>query len=93
MLNTITKVMYTVFGLNVQSEILLPEVTQWIEQRDRVDVEMIIDDMPVIKNEWTYINHYFAMKENEVLFQVPDVADFFMQDGKKIIVSPGFECK
>ena len=34
MLNTINKVMYTAFGLNVQSEILLPEATQSIEQRD-----------------------------------------------------------
>ena len=88
MLNTINKLMYTAFGLNVQSEILLPEVTQSIEQRDHVDVEIIIDDVPVISNEWSYINHYFAMKENEVLFQVPDVANFFMQDGKKIIVTP-----
>ena len=88
MLNTINKLMYTAFGLNVQSEILLPEVSQSIEQRDNVDVEMIIDDVPVIRNEWSYINHYFAMRENEVLFQVPDVANFFMQDGKKIIVTP-----
>ena len=51
-------------------------------------MEIIIDDVPVIRNEWSYINHYFAMKENEVLFQVPDVANFFMQDGKKIIVTP-----
>ena len=88
MLNTINKLTYTAFGLNVQSEILLPEVSQSIEQRDHVDVEIIIDDVPVIRNEWSYINHYFAMRENEVLFQVPDVANFFMQDGKKIIVAP-----
>ena len=88
MLNTINKLMYTAFGLNVQSEILLPEVTKQIEQRDIVDVEITIDHVSVIWDEWTHINHYFAMKENEVLFQVPDVANFFMQDGKKIIVTP-----
>ena len=77
MLNTINKLMYTAFGLNVKSEILLPEVIQSIEQRGSVDVEIIIDDVPLIRNEWSYINYYFAMKENEVLFQVPDVAKFF----------------
>ena len=88
MLSTVNKVMYTLFGLKVQSEILLPEATQQLDQLNLMDVEIVIEDVPVIDDEWTKINHYFAMKENEVLFQVPDVATFFMQDGKKIIVSP-----
>ena len=39
-------------------------------------------------DEWTQINYYFTMKENEILFQVPDVATFLIKEGKKIIVSP-----
>ena len=76
------------FGLKVQSEILLPEATQHLDPLNLIDVEIVIEDVPVIDDEWTGINYYFAKKENEVLFQVPDVATFFMQDGKKIIVSP-----
>ena len=88
MLNTKNKVMYTAFGLNVQSEVLLPEATQQLDQSNLVDVQIIIDDMPIIEDEWTKINDYFAMKENEILFQVPDVATFFIKDGKQIIVTP-----
>lgn len=88
MLNTINKVMYTAFGLHVQSEILLPEITQWIGTQDIVDVEITVDNVLVRRDEWVDINSYFSMKEKEILFHVPDVATFFIKDGKQIIVNP-----
>ena len=72
---------------------LLPEATQQLGQSNLVDVEIIIDDVPIIEDEWTKINYYFAMKENVILFQVPDVATFFIKDGKQIIVTPETECQ
>ena len=59
-----------------------------LNNQDLVDIEIIIDDVPIIEDEWTKINYYFAMKENVILFQVPDVATFFIKDGKQIIVTP-----
>lgn len=88
MLSTVNKVIYTLFGLRIKSEILLPEAIRRFDGIDIMDVKIVMEDIVIIEEEWTRINKYFVMRENEILFQVPDVATFLMQDGKKIIVSP-----
>ncbi|AGK52671.1 aldolase [Bacillus sp. 1NLA3E] len=90
MINTLEKVMYKAFGLSITSEILLPELPLLGEQIEKglADVEIEIGDLSVLWAEFDVPNETFVMKENFVLFQIPDIAIFSVQNGSKVIVSP-----
>ncbi|MCL6571515.1 MAG: aldolase [Bacillus sp. (in: Bacteria)] len=88
MLSTLKKVVYKAFGLQVISEIHLPELPQMIEPKNLNDVEITIGDLTL---EWAKLvtqNEDIIVKENVVMFQIPSTAIFSIQEGNKIIVSP-----
>ncbi|MEH7074910.1 aldolase [Neobacillus drentensis] len=88
MIKTFAKVNYKVFGLNVVSEITLPELIQIQSLVERVDIRIIIKDLTKVWSECANTHGDFMVKKNLVMFQVPNIAIFSIQDGNKIIVSP-----
>jgi hypothetical protein len=88
MFNTAEKVIYKAFGLNIISDISLPELVQVSGHNDLTGVEISFGDLT---KEWTEleINEVaIFVKENLVMFQIPSTAIFSIQEGKRIIVSP-----
>lgn len=88
MLNKTKKGFYSAFGLEVISEIPLPEVSEIGEPKIFFDTEIIIGNLT---EEWSVtgalIDHFF-IKENIVMFQIGEVAIFSIKNGNQIIVSP-----
>jgi hypothetical protein len=88
MINTVNALIYKGFGLNVLSEITLPEL---IPISDRVDKVDIIIETGDLSNQWSEIDSAhkrFIVKDQVIMFEVPNTAIFSIQEGKKIIVSP-----
>jgi hypothetical protein len=76
---------YTAYGLKIKSEIDLPELKQ--VDSTEFDTSVVYGDVPKeIKNP-TKKGVAFQAKENEFLLNVKDVADFYVINGKEIVVS------
>ncbi len=88
MLSTEKKTGYQAFGLNILSEINIPEFIELQIVDSHADVEVELGDLSNLFNENQIPNNKFIVKENFVMFQVPKVATYLIQDGKKIIISP-----
>lgn len=81
--------MYKVFGLNVLSEIPLPELQpQSVENTELADIFIEINDLSKLWYELSAPQKRFVIKENLVMFQIDDIAIFLIQEGKRIVVSP-----
>jgi hypothetical protein len=88
MISVGTRVIYKAFGLNIISDIILPELPNVNLQFDRVDVEIKIKDL---SEEWKRLisdKETYLVKENIILFKIPDTAIFCIKDGNKVIISP-----
>ncbi|MBT2699473.1 aldolase [Bacillus sp. ISL-40] len=89
MITTLNTLMYKGFGLNILSEIYLPELPRISESIHKVEIVIEIDDL---SKQWSEIDTIaqkrFVVKENKVMFEVPNTAIFSIQEGKKISVSP-----
>jgi hypothetical protein len=88
MLDIQNKVLYKAFGLNVYSEIPLPELPKIDLPKEFIDIEICIKDL---KSQWAELDIYIDdifVKENEVMFLISNIAIFSIQDGNKIFVSP-----
>lgn len=88
MINTRSKILYSTFGMKVLTEIPLPELTPVNQKEEIGDIIIQIDDLSQQWHEFGAPQNKFIVKENLVMFQVPDTATFLVQDGKKITVSP-----
>jgi hypothetical protein len=85
----VNDVVYKAFGLTVMSDIPLLELTLQLEQRENtVDISIEINDVSKLWNELSSPPNKFVVTENLVMFEVPDIAIFTIQDGNKITVSP-----
>jgi hypothetical protein len=89
MITTLNSLIYKGFGLNVLSEMPLPELTRITEKIEKIDIVIEIRDL---SKQWSEIDSIaqkrFVVKENKVMFEVPNTAIFSIQEGKKITVSP-----
>jgi hypothetical protein len=84
MLNT---EIYHGFGLSVMSEIPLREFIH-LEHRDLVDVQVNIDDLSHLWDEYNQHENSFVVNENHIMFQVTGTAIYLIENGNKITVSP-----
>ncbi|WP_077214416.1 HPr kinase/phosphorylase [Bacillus dakarensis] len=84
---TLNGKVYKAFGFNVMSEIPLPELP-WVYTKKEIDILIEFADLTEIWAEVNEPNRYFYIDEGSVLFQIPNIATFIVQDGYKILVSP-----
>lgn len=88
MLDTQNKLLYKAFGLTITSDLELPELIVASDRAGMADVEIKMED---ITGEYLDLSggpNDFVVKENVVMFQIPDVATFAIQEGNKIKVAP-----
>ncbi|MGH4119451.1 hypothetical protein [Clostridium sp.] len=80
---------YRAFGLNIASDIYLPELMK-LECKDECegDVNIYLDRVPEEVSESISDNEYFKISKNELLFNVDGVAKYYIVNGKTIIVEP-----
>lgn len=78
---------YHAFGLSIKSTIKLPELIL-NEKNELFDIEILINqdiDCEIDIQSEPFRHYVF---NNQVLFNVPDVANFLIRNGKTIVVSP-----
>ena len=89
MLDLTEKVVYKAFGLNVISDIPLPELPVIVNDGEQhIDIHIEIDDLSNVWSKLFTPDHSFVIKENLVMFQVPNTAIYSIQEGNKIVISP-----
>ncbi|MEA3573917.1 aldolase [Peribacillus frigoritolerans] len=80
---------YRAFGLNLFSEILLPEVPRLGISKDMTDVEIEYGDLSELWEKQVLLpKQKYVVEDHKVMFEVPGIAIFKIQEGKKITVSP-----
>lgn len=80
---------YRAFGLNLFSEIPLPEVPRLGISKDMTDVEIEYGDLSELWEKQVLLpKQKYVVEDHMVMFQVPGIAIFKIQEGKKITVSP-----
>ncbi|WP_368657355.1 aldolase [Metabacillus halosaccharovorans] len=77
---------YQAFGLNIMSDIRLPELPASLATH--IDVSFELADLHAKWSEVEHSNRYFLIKEKICLFKIPEVAIYLVQDGNMIKVSP-----
>lgn len=88
MINILQKIAYRAFGLNVLSEIRLPELLQLDLVHGNVDIIIKITDLSQLWSEQSRLTEHFIIKENSIIFHVPEIATFLIRNGNEILVSP-----
>jgi hypothetical protein len=88
MQSTLATNIYKGFGLSIYSEIPLPELFMDSVGNNKVDIIVELADLTTLWNELAKPNHFCIIKDQCVLFKVPNVAIFYMENGNKILVSP-----
>jgi hypothetical protein len=81
------KVLCKAFGLSIMSEIPLPELPQLENSLDSIDIVIKVEDLSKKWLEISGMPYDFVFSENLVMFQIPNIATFLIQDGKMITVS------
>jgi hypothetical protein len=82
------KVVYKAFGLSLISELPLPELSRMDLKVDSIDIEIKFGDLSEPWSEVSDKDYEFVFYENLVMFKIPNIATFSIQDGKFITVSP-----
>ena len=77
------------FGLHIESEFDLPELPQInIEGDQQPDLVIKKADLSLLWTDLAEANKYFVIKENLLMFHVPNAAIYLIQNGKEMYVSP-----
>ncbi|MCR8871001.1 aldolase [Peribacillus frigoritolerans] len=80
---------YRAFGLNLFSQIPLPEVPRLGISKDMSDVEIEYGDLSELWEKQVLLpKQKYVVEDHMVMFEVPGIAIFKIQEGKKITVSP-----
>lgn len=74
------------FGLGISSEFLLPELPKIDIDLEKIEVKKI--DLKSLWSELSIPGRHFVVKEDLIMFQVPETAIFLIQNGREIFVSP-----
>ena len=88
MVNTLQTFVYNAFGLTISSEIPMPELPEYNPGNYLNGITIKRTDLSNLWTQYSASNKYFAVKENFIMFHVPDKAIFLIQNGNKILVSP-----
>ena len=76
---------YKAFGLSINSEIKMDEL---IEIKSQVSYDVYIKNgkVPILKNEILFESENIIISKTEFVLIVPEVAKYYVQNGKEIIV-------
>ncbi len=84
-----TDYIYRVYGLNVKSDIILPElITLEDDMTYNFDVIIILGDVPEHKSNLKVKFENYFISDNELFFHVDGIAKYYISDGHKIIIQP-----
>lgn len=87
MLQIEKKLLYRAFGMTIASEIKLPELTVISEFNDKADIEIKIQE-PATYHDLSQHSMKFVFKDNLVKFYIAEAAEFTIEEGRQILVSP-----
>lgn len=85
---TMKKVLFQAFGFTILSDYFLPELPHINLESRSPDVIIKKADLSMLWSELSIQKKHFVVKNNFVLFRVPEVAIFLVKDGTEISVSP-----
>lgn len=89
MLHTIKSIAYKAFGFTIHSDIPLPELQPAPNLEASADITVSYADLTEAwLEEMSASNASFACTENRVMFRVPELAIFAIENGTRISVSP-----
>lgn len=87
-----TKAMYRAFGLNISSEIHLPEC-MIAADCESSDITIEINNLQSMWQQLATPNESFVIRDDLVMFEIPHVAIYSIQNGNKITISPQADCE
>ncbi|WP_010678067.1 phosphoenolpyruvate carboxykinase (ATP) [Bacillus timonensis] len=87
MTHIITNKIYKAYGFYLKSEISLPELPQVCSNVIH-DIEIITEDVTDLWVQLSDTYNAFVIKENLVMFQVPNIAIFAISNGNQILITP-----
>lgn len=82
------KYSYKVFGLNIASEILLPELLPAIDTPDIADVDIYLGQVPDEIDGVIEKTKNFQAAKNQFLLHIPGVGRYYVTNGNRIVVEP-----
>lgn len=83
-----TNPVYKAFGLTIASEVPLPEIPRHYGEGNAADVVIERADLSTEWARHSNTEQDFVLKENWLMFIIPETAIYLMEDGRKITVSP-----
>lgn len=91
MTHTLNQTLYKAFGHSIQSEIALPELQQIDHEVLAADIVILYADLTEKWLEMAVHSKLFHCKDALIMFRVPHVAVFAVENGNTIYVSPEHE--
>ncbi len=77
--------MYTAFGLNIQSEIELPEL---LASQGLADIIIALGSVPEHINNSSETTPWYEIGMGQFLLRVDGISKYYVTDGKHIILEP-----
>lgn len=79
---------YKAFGLHIASDIALPELVRAADDLGKADIEIVVEDLSAAIVDAVYHQTYYAVKNQRIFLDIPEVAVFCVEEGRRISVSP-----
>lgn len=86
--HTMSKTIYKAFGYSIQSELRLPELQQINNPENNIDIHILYADLTKRWLELSVPPRKFVITENLIMFWIPNLAIFAVEDGTNITISP-----
>lgn len=81
-----TKYFYKAFGLNIVSDIYLPELIAW--RGEKIDINIVLGGVPSEIENALINKENLKISKNEMLFCAEGVGKYYIPDDNTIIISP-----
>lgn len=79
---------YKAFGLNVCSDLPLPELPKLNSKEEKVDIFIELCDLTCLWSELGEPDRFCIVKGNSVIIHIPNIAIYCIENGNNILISP-----